>query len=56
MKKSILKFVVLFLVVFAFSCEPEENCQTKQSCFTRPDGSKECFDVPANCIDNGFGF
>ncbi|WP_439128943.1 hypothetical protein [Polaribacter sp.] len=56
MKKRILKLLVLFLVVFVFGCEPEENCETKQNCFTRPDGSKECFDVPVNCIDNGFGY
>ena len=56
MKKKVLKFLILFLFAFIYACEPEEQCETKQNCFTRPDGSRECFDVPTNCVNNDFGF
>lgn len=56
MKKISLKFLVLFLIIFAFACESEEDCETKESCFTRPDGSQECFDAGTNCVGNNFGF
>ena len=47
---------MFLLFVFAYACEPEETCETKQNCFTREDGSQRCFDVPTNCINNDFGF
>jgi hypothetical protein len=56
MKKIVFKSLVCISIFTISSCEPEETCETKQNCFTRPDGSKECFDVPTNCVNNDFGF
>ncbi len=53
-----LYIVVMFITVFIFSCVEEKECETEESCFTLPDGSKRCFEKPSSdCFNNNdFGF